>query len=118
MYSIRKQFEFSASHHLLGLSDDHPCMRDHGHNYIVEVVLTGPLNEHCFVRDYKELDIFKKMIDETVDHRNLNEVFRGMQTTAENIAYRFYQVIKQLGFPEVSMVRVSETPKTWAEYSE
>jgi len=94
-------------------------MRQHGHNYIVEVVLTGKLNEVSFVRDYRDLDKFKQWLDETVDHKDLNEVFSEMQTSAEALAYLFFHVCRNnLGFWETSMVRVSETPKTWAEYTD
>ncbi|HBU96439.1 6-pyruvoyl trahydropterin synthase family protein, partial [Thalassospira lucentensis] len=41
MFTITKQFAFSASHQLAGLDADHPCSRLHGHNYIVEVELKG-----------------------------------------------------------------------------
>jgi 6-pyruvoyltetrahydropterin/6-carboxytetrahydropterin synthase len=67
------------------------------------------------VVDYRELDRFKHYLDVKVDHRDLNEVFSGMQTTAENLAWKFYEWCNNM-WPEVSMVRVSETPKTWAEY--
>jgi 6-pyruvoyltetrahydropterin/6-carboxytetrahydropterin synthase len=113
VYRIRKQFSFSAAHHLVGLHPNHPCSRLHGHNYIVEVVLEGNLNEHSFVRDYRELDLFKDYLDTNVDHRNLNEVFQ-FQTTAENLAYHFWLWCRR-NWPEVITVAVSETPKTWAE---
>ena len=58
MYNVRKQFTFSAAHHLTGQEPGHPCERQHGHNYVVEVVLTGKLNEVSFVRDYRDLDQF------------------------------------------------------------
>src|SRR5271166_5241409 len=111
MYTIRKQFSFSAAHQLTGLAADHPCMRLHGHNYLVEVVLTGRLNPNCFVRDYRELDELKRFIDEEIDHKNLNDIFE-FQTTAENLAHNFYNWCK-IRWPETSCVRVSETPKTW-----
>lgn len=118
MYTIRKQFSFSASHQLIGLPAEHPCSRLHGHNYVVEVKLAArDLNNIYFVRDYKELDAFKKYIDEEVDHRDLNEVFDPMQTTAENLAETFYIWCKDR-WSETSSVAVSETPKTWAEYDE
>ena len=117
MYQIRKQFEFSAAHQLKGLPADHPCSRLHGHNYVVEVVLAGRLDEHSFVVDYRELDSFKKFINTNFDHRNLNEVLDGRQTTAENIAYYLFRWCKSR-WPETFSVRVSETPKTWAEYFE
>ena len=116
MYWIRKQFEFSASHLLVGLPSTHPCSRLHGHNYIVELVLTGELNEKGFVVDYRDLSKFKKFIDDFVDHRDLNEVFFPMQTTAENIAKAFYDMTHEW-WHEIYSVRVSETPKTWAEYN-
>ena len=56
MYMIRKKFDFSASHQLLGLPAEHQCARLHGHNYIVEVVLQAEqLNQVSFVVDYGEL---------------------------------------------------------------
>jgi 6-pyruvoyltetrahydropterin/6-carboxytetrahydropterin synthase len=118
MYTIRKRFTFSAAHHLHDLPPTHPCSRPHGHNYIVEVRLKSPgLSSVCFVRDYRDLDKFKTWLDETCDHRDLNEVFSGMQTTAENLAYRFWEFCKSV-WPECCSVAVSETPKTWAEFEE
>ncbi len=116
MYTISKQYHFSASHELKGLAADHPCARLHGHNYIVEVELRGEsLNAAGFVRDYRELDDLKAYIDEKIDHRHLNDVLGDDATTAEHIARHFYDWCKGK-WPEVSAVRISETPKTWAEY--
>ncbi|HUM68046.1 MAG TPA: 6-carboxytetrahydropterin synthase, partial [Chloroflexota bacterium] len=39
MYTISKQFHFSASHQLNGLPLEHQCARLHGHNYEVELIL-------------------------------------------------------------------------------
>lgn len=117
MYTIQKRFEFSASHQLNGLPEGHQCARLHGHNYIVEVVLqSDALNAVGFVVDYGELKPLKEYIDRTFDHRHLNDVL-PFQTSAENIAEHLYQWCKNR-WPETSAVRVSETSKTWAEYSE
>jgi len=52
MFKITKEFTFSASHQLFGLTKDHPCARLHGHNYVVEIELSSKeLNSHGFVRD-------------------------------------------------------------------
>ncbi|MEZ5814442.1 MAG: 6-carboxytetrahydropterin synthase QueD [Alphaproteobacteria bacterium] len=116
MYTISKEYHFSASHQLYGLDEDHPCARLHGHNYIVEVELqSATLNETGFVRDYRELDELKTYIDEKVDHRHLNDVLGKDNTTAELIARHFYDWCKSR-WPEVSAVRVKESPKTCAEY--
>jgi len=116
MYTISKQFTFSASHQLLNLCDSHPCYRLHGHNYIVEVELqASELNSTGFVRDYNDLSDLKHYIDNTLDHRHLNEVFGHDDTTAENLAKFLFDWAKTK-WPEVTAMRVSETPKTWAEY--
>ncbi len=116
MYKILKQFSFSASHVLSGLTADHPCSRLHGHNYIVEIELSSPtLNVAGFVRDYRELDALKTYIEDSIDHRHLNDVFGKDGTTAEHLARHFYEWCKAR-WPEVTAARVSETPRTWAEY--
>lgn len=117
MYTITKRFHFSASHQLTGLPEDHQCSRLHGHNYTVEVVLQAEqLDTPGFVVDYGELNAFKVMLDQSVDHRHLNEIY-SFNPTAENLAFEFYQTCK-LCWPQVVAVRVSETPSTWAEYRE
>lgn len=117
MYTISKQFAFSASHQLEGLAENHPCSRLHGHNYIVEVVLCSQeLDATGFVVDYNNLYPLSDFIVQTLDHRHLNDIF-PFQTSAENIARYLYQWAKKR-WPEVTAVRVSETPKTWATYEE
>ena len=116
MFTILKQFQFSASHQLSGLSEDHPCSRLHGHNYVVEVELkSAELNSVGFVRDYRDLDLLKQYIDNTLDHRHLNEVMGDLNPSAEHLAKWLYDWCQQ-HWPEVSAISVSETPKTWAEY--
>jgi len=115
MYRITKEFHFSASHQLSHLPDDHQCARLHGHNYVVVVELaSATLNADGFVRDYGELKALKIYIDDTFDHRHLNDVMQEA-STGENMARHFYDWCKAR-WPETSAVKVSETPKTWAEY--
>ncbi|WP_085907503.1 6-carboxytetrahydropterin synthase QueD [Kiloniella majae] len=116
MYRISKQFAFSASHQLMGVPEGHPCSRLHGHNYIVEIELSGEtLNSAGFVRDYLELSDLKQYIDDVLDHRHLNEVLGDDNVTAERLAKHLFDWSFER-WPEVTAVRVSETPKTWAEY--
>lgn len=115
MYTIKKEFHFSASHQLDHLPDEHPCARLHGHNYIVEIELqSAKLDEDGFVLDYGDLRPFKQLIDDRLDHRHLNDIL-NVPTTAENLAYWLYEQAICFNWP-VTAVRVSETPKTWAEY--
>lgn len=116
MYRIGKVFTFSASHQLMGVADDHPCKRLHGHNYVVEVELSSQeLNAAGFVRDYLELAALKDYIDSNLDHRHLNDVLGDDGTTAEALAKHLYDW-SRARWQDVTAVRVSETPKTWAEY--
>lgn len=116
MFTIIKRFDFSASHVLDHLAADHPCARLHGHNYSVEVVVEAPaLDDRGFCQvDYRELDPFKRYVDATLDHRHLNDVL-PCRTTAENLARFLFVEARKLS-PFVVACRVSETPKTWAEY--
>ncbi|WP_166415796.1 6-carboxytetrahydropterin synthase QueD [Cochlodiniinecator piscidefendens] len=115
MYRISKEFHFSASHQLVHLPADHQCARMHGHNYIVVVELaSNTLNDDGFVRDYHELAPPKSYIDDSFDHRHLNDVLDG-PSTAENMARHFYEWCAAR-WPETTSVKISETPKTWAEY--
>jgi 6-pyruvoyltetrahydropterin/6-carboxytetrahydropterin synthase len=115
MYIIRKEFTFSAGHHLIGLPKEHPCSRMHGHNYVIVVELRSTkLNEIGFVKDYRELDHIKKFIDDAFDHKYLND-FLEFNPTAENIAKFCYETwIKSTSY--LYAVEVSETPKTNARY--
>jgi 6-pyruvoyltetrahydropterin/6-carboxytetrahydropterin synthase len=119
MLTITKEFSFSASHALETLPSWHKCARIHGHNYTVTLELSAPrdqLDEHGFVRDYGDLDEFKKWIDDTLDHRHLNEVMPGGGVpSAENLAIWIYELWAP-NLPELTGVVVSETPKTSAAY--
>ena len=116
MYTISKRFAFSASHIIGGLPAGHPCGRMHGHNYEVEVVLQSPtLDSVGFVRDYHELGALRDFIDSTLDHKHLNDVLAHDRTTAEVISKWLYDWCKAR-WPEVAAVRLSETPRVFAEY--
>ena len=116
MFQISKRFSFSASHQLGHLPEGHPCARLHGHNYDVEVVIQSPcLDDRGFCQvDYRDLDSFKNYLDDALDHRHLNDVLE-VRTTAENLARHLFGKAREVS-PFVVAVRVSETPRTWAEY--
>lgn len=115
MYTISKEFHFSASHQLTHLPDDHQCARLHGHNYIVVIELASDhLNDDGFVRDYGQLKPLKAYLDDNFDHRHLNDVM-NVASTAENLARHLYDWCVAR-WPETTSVKVSETSKTWAEF--
>jgi len=115
MYTIRKEFHFSASHVLEGLPSEHPCSRLHGHNYVVVVELSSiELDPIGMVKDYRALEPMKTFIDDGLDHKHLND-FLPFNPTAENMARHFYELFHEIE-PLVSAVEVMETPKTCARY--
>lgn len=115
MYRIKKEFTFCASHTLACLAPEHPCSRMHGHNYqVIFAFESDVLNNAGFVIDYRELDVIKKWIDNTLDHRHLNDVI-PFNPSAENIAYFLYKTFRE-DFPQLRSVTVKETPKTEARY--
>lgn len=127
MFTITKEFAFSASHQLGGLPDDHPCSRLHGHNYVVEVDVSGQPGPVGFVVDYHALAGIKRYLDDTFDHQHLNDRMPGnpsaeaMAALIGDLAPGLIQRELHAGGWEagewwVSAVRVRETPKTCAEY--
>lgn len=118
-YSISKEFCFSASHTLRGLPDGHKCGRPHGHNYVVQIEVTGDLDEVGFVVDYGDLDPVASVIDDRLDHRHLNDVVE-FNPTAENLSRYLTETAREvLDLPLGTSIRVqvSETPKTWAVWN-
>lgn len=67
------------------------CASDHGHNYVVEVTVGGPVDaETGMVVNLRHVDsVLRREFIDVVDHRHLNrdvEFLRGIVPTAENIA--------------------------------
>lgn len=116
MYRIGIEFQFESAHYLPNVPDGHKCKQLHGHNYILLVELeSDTLDERGFIVDYFELRPIKDWINETIDHRLLNDVFPN--PTVEIMAKEIYERFKQQ-FPQISKVTLKETPTTFASYYE
>ncbi len=107
MYYITRQTAFEASHYhrIPGLSDaeNFECYgpaanpNSHGHNYVLEVMLTGNLGEDGMVINLTTLDaVLKTEVLANYDHKHLNHqhpVFSKnpyLQPTNENIAVEIW----------------------------
>lgn len=94
----------------------------HGHNYDLIVKVTGePDATTGFVMDMKVLsDIIQNNIIERFDHKNLNEdcpEFKGMNTSAENIAIVIYNILRPLIDNNLDLhLRLYETERNFVEY--
>jgi 6-pyruvoyltetrahydropterin/6-carboxytetrahydropterin synthase len=94
----------------------------HGHNYNLEVRLTGPVDpETGYVFDLKALsDVIKREVLNRFDHRNLNldtEDFRNLNPTAENIAVVIWNRLRA-ALPATLKLAVTlfETDRNFVEY--
>lgn len=97
------------------------CATDHGHNYVVEVTVSGPLDEGTgMVVNLKDVDaVMRREFIDVVDHRHLNRdvaFLRGVIPTAENVALAaFRQLEPHLKPARLLKVRVVETENNAAE---
>jgi len=126
---VGRRESFNAAHQLCNpdLSDDEnrrlfgKCANLHGHNYILEVVVTGKIDQATgYILDLKTLsDLIARRIICDVDHRNLNTDvpwLKGRVPTAENLAQAFWERLRpELPGGLLRSVRVWETDKNWAE---
>jgi 6-pyruvoyltetrahydropterin/6-carboxytetrahydropterin synthase len=99
------------------------CTTDHGHNYVIEVTVGGPLDAQTgMVVNLKQVDaVLRREFIDAVDHHHLNrdvEFMRGVIPTAENVALAaFHRLEPHLKPARLLKVRVVETENNAAEVS-
>lgn len=76
-----------------------PCAGDHGHNYVLEVSVSGaPDPATGMVVNLKDLDrVVREAVIVHVDHRHLNHdvsFLEGVIPTAENLALAFWSQLE------------------------
>ena len=127
--ALTRAYHFSAAHRLstpaLGPDDNArlygPCHRPHGHNYYVEVTVTGtPDPQTGMAFDLGVLDaVVERTVVGEVDHRTLEEVplLGGVITTGEGLARAFFRALDAALPPgALAGVVVQETAKNRFEY--
>ena len=130
--TVTRRLRFNAAHrvHNPALSDEDnarlfgKCNNPnwHGHNYELEVSVTGPLDDTTgYVMDLGKLKaIVEREIVDLVDHRNFNldvPFMRGIIPTAENIVVVCWRIIAPLVAPAtLTRLRLTETENNWVEY--
>ena len=122
MYTLTTMVEFSSAHTLVGHSG--PCKKMHGHNWKVEVEITGEkLDKIGMVVDFKEIRKATNLVVDELDHEFLNnlEPFSEDNPTAENIArYIFTKLSEEFSNKnvKVSSIKLWETDKSAVSYKE
>jgi 6-pyruvoyltetrahydropterin/6-carboxytetrahydropterin synthase len=129
---LTRRYSFSASHrlHSSHLSDEEnqriygKCNNPygHGHNYVVDVTLTGPTEPSTgMIADLGELDRFvTREVLEPFDHTYLNKdvsAFRDRVPTTENLCIEIFD--RLAAFPRARLVRIrlQETGRNSFEYA-
>jgi 6-pyruvoyltetrahydropterin/6-carboxytetrahydropterin synthase len=127
---LSRRYRLSASHRLHSDAYSAEENRDvygkcnnphgHGHNYVVEVTLGGPVDRTTgMVCDLGELDGFARTnLLERFDHMNLNtlEAFRERVSTTENFAIEIYRIFEGFTAAKIKCVRIEETANNSFEY--
>jgi 6-pyruvoyltetrahydropterin/6-carboxytetrahydropterin synthase len=126
---ITRVYHFSAAHRLtspaLSAADNvalyGPCARPHGHNYYLEVTLTGsPDPETGMAIDLGPVDrIVQRTVLDAVDHATLEDVpvLAGVITTGESLARAFWVALaRELPTGALTRVSVQETAKNRFTY--
>ena len=131
--SLTRRYCFAASHrlHSSALSEMEneriygKCNSPygHGHNYAVEVTITGPVNPGTgMIANLGDLDPFvQREVIEAFDYKYLNEdvpEFRTVVPTTENVCREIYRRLAGFGAAKLERVRIEETSKNAFEYSE
>ncbi len=124
---LTRRYRFSASHrlHTSALSDEAnrqlygKCNNPygHGHDYVMDVTVEGPLNPAGRVADRDELDaLVSNRVLQKLDHKSLNDdqpEFADQVATTENLA-RVVQALLEDGWnleARLKAIRISETDR-------
>jgi 6-pyruvoyltetrahydropterin/6-carboxytetrahydropterin synthase len=131
--TVTRRLHFNAAHrvHNPALSDEEnvrlfgKCNNPnwHGHNYILDVSVRGPVDERTgYVLD---LSVLKRIVEERavdlIDHRNFNldvPFMRGVIPTSENIIVGIWRELEPAIRPgQLAKLVLWETPNNYVEYT-
>ncbi len=130
MVRITRRFYFSAAHRYRvdHWSDQRnqetfgPCVRTHGHNYVLEITVEGPVDPRTgMVMNLTDLKRIGNEVVSQFDHRHLNDdlpYFQNTLPTTENLARVIYHLVAPKLPKEVRLyrVRLYETEDLFADY--
>ena len=119
MFELEKKFRFEAGHSLI--HHDGKCRDPHGHSYVLvirlrseQLIRTGPKTN--MVIDFGDIKkVVKQMIEDSLDHKWLNDTLNTDSPTAEYIAQWIYNHLKP-SLPSLHSISLNETESSKATY--
>jgi 6-pyruvoyltetrahydropterin/6-carboxytetrahydropterin synthase len=130
--TVTRRLRFNAAHrvHNAHLSDEENAAlfgkcnnpNSHGHNYLLEVSVTGPVDDRTgYVIDLAKLrDLVAREVVDHLDHRNLNldvDFMRDINPTSENIVVACWRVLEPHVRPgRLTRLRLWETENNYVDY--
>lgn len=113
---LTRSFRLESARRLPRLPATHPCARVHGHSFVVELELAGPIDpELGWLIDYNDIAAAFEPLKQALDHRLLNEVEGLENPTSELIARWIFDRLSPT-LPALTAVTIMETPETRAIY--
>lgn len=128
--TLTRSYEFAAAHRLhsdnlspsenLELYGKCNNVAGHGHNYVLEVEVAGPVNEQTgMLVDISALDsVVNREIVDRYDHRNFNcdlPEFAGLNPTSEVVCDKIFTQLSAVLPIRLVSVRLWETPRNMFE---
>lgn len=129
--SLSRRYRFAASHRLNNPKFDADVNRrlygkcnnpyGHGHNYMVEVTFSGPVDPATgMIANLGDLDPFvEREVIEAFDYKYLNDEvaeFENHVPTTENVTRAIYRRLQNFPGAQLERVRIEETSKNSFEY--
>jgi len=113
---IFKVFKFDAAHRLPNVEPGHKCLQLHGHSFIVEIHLRGPVDQPSgWVMDFADIEKAFKPLHDQLDHKYLNDIDGLNNPTSENIAKWIWKHL-HLVLPQLNKVIVRESSESGCIY--
>jgi 6-pyruvoyltetrahydropterin/6-carboxytetrahydropterin synthase len=114
---IFKEFTFEAAHQLPNVPPGHKCARLHGHSFVAQVYVRGPLGETTgWVMDFADIKAAVGPLIDRLDHYFLNDVEGLENPTSENIARWFWDRLRP-ALPGLAKIVVRETCTSGCVYT-